>query len=140
VDRPEPYRSLIEHICAADVQRFEQDPGLTSFQRPYEPGQVWPFQPIPEPSMVRVRWVGPGLRTGEPVWLDPVIEVHRDQRITCRGKRTVADQIPVGDAGRASRTRMPISGMRGELAPYPTLEARMPSVLKELANCQREAA
>jgi hypothetical protein len=61
-EMPSPYGDIVDGVCAADKQWFEDRPGEQSFLRPYVDGECWP-QLMPEGTMVRVTRITDRMRT-----------------------------------------------------------------------------
>lgn len=62
---PSPYLEILERVMAADKAYFDDHPDSRSYTRDYVPGEFWPMDP-PEGAMVKVTYVGPGVRLREP--------------------------------------------------------------------------
>ena len=70
IEAPAPYSSIIDLVAAADRAWFEEHPKARQYTRPYVPGEFWPMY-IPAGSLVRVTYLGPGLRAREPLLIAP---------------------------------------------------------------------
>jgi len=63
---PEPNRTIVDAACADDAEYFRTFPGATYRERPYQIGELWPFDAATgdDPYAIRILVVqiAPGVR------------------------------------------------------------------------------
>ncbi len=64
---PEPHRTRLAELSAADRVTLDEEPAVRSFVRPFIPGETWPAPPPPGCYAVRVYRDGPTGRYCVPI-------------------------------------------------------------------------
>jgi hypothetical protein len=67
---PRHIATVMDLVATADRAYFDEHPEATCYLRPYCPNEFWP-KAFPAGSLVRVTYLGPGLRTREPILTVP---------------------------------------------------------------------
>jgi len=74
---PREFSDLIDSVCAIDAAYFEDHPEVEVYERPYTPGEFWPYF-FSLSSQVRVTLIAPGIRTRQPLLVVQDIDKYGD--------------------------------------------------------------